>query len=140
MKTLKKIFLFLMLIFIFSCEKWGSVFIYCPDCLSDEPQKAYLEIKLSDNLYSLPVEVRIYEGNLEDSILYDTFQSTSNKVSVWVLINKKYTLTAKYFIPGNTSIVVNSVTPQVKYDEMQCKEPCYYIYNKVINLRLKYTN
>jgi hypothetical protein len=139
MKTLKMIFLFLMLIFIFSCEKWGNIDIHCNDCLPDEPAKAYLEIELSDNFTSSLVEVRVYLGNLEDSILYDTFQSLSREISVWVLLNKKYTLTAKYIIPGNTKIAVNSVTPQVKYDETLCDSPCYYIYNKKVNLRLKYS-
>jgi hypothetical protein len=140
MKTLKMIFLFLMLILIFSCEKWGSIVINCADCLTEEPTKVHLEIKISNTSNSSPIEIRVYEGNLEDSILYDIFQSTYPKISREVLINKKYTLTAKYFMPGSTRIVVNSATPQVKYNVTQCKEPCYYIYNKVVNLRLKYSN
>jgi len=140
MKTLKMILLFLILIFIFSCEKWGGLVINCVDCQTEEPEKAKLEIKLSNTSSNYPVEIRIYEGNLQDSILYDVFQSTPIKTSHWVLLNKKYTLTARYIIPDDTIIVVNSVTPHVKYNETQCDEPCYYVYNKVVNLRLKYFN
>ena len=134
------IFLFLILIFIFSCEKWGTIVFNCADCQTEEPDRANLEIKLSNTSNSTPIEIRVYEGNLEDSILNDIIQSTSPKISHWVLINKKYTLTARYLMPESTRIVINSVTPKVKYDETQCDGPCYYIYNKVVNLRLKYNN
>jgi hypothetical protein len=139
MKILKRIFLFLILVFIFSCERWGSNLIYCPDCEGEEPLKAKLEINLSEHSFTSAVIIKIYEGNLEDSILYATIPSQSKRTSHWVLINKKYTLTARYYFPGKTYIAVDAVTPQVKYDETQCEEPCYYVYDKVVNLRLKYT-
>jgi len=140
MKILVRITLFLIMVFIFSCEKSGFVFIYCPDCQSEEPQKANLDIKLSiPKDPTSAVTVKIYEGNLEDSILYATLLTYSRIVNYWVLMNKKYTVTARYYIPGNTYTAVDAVTPRVRYDEDQCKEPCYYVYNKTVDLRLNYT-
>jgi tartrate dehydratase beta subunit/fumarate hydratase class I family protein len=56
-----------------------------------------------------------------------------------VTVNKKYTVSATYYINGNNYTVVDSATPRIKYNKDECDEPCYYVYNKVIDLRLKYT-
>jgi hypothetical protein len=139
MKILKMLFLFLMLICIFSCEKQGLNLVYCPDCQDEEPDKANLDIKLSETKDpSSSIEIKIYEGNLEDNILYATALTRNNIVHRWVLINKKYTVTARYYISGDTYIVVNAVTPRVRYDDTLCDKPCWYVFNKVVDLRLKY--
>jgi hypothetical protein len=83
--------------------------------------------------------VVIYEGNLEDSIIYESVISDFRIYYRTVPLNRKYTLTATYYDRGNCYIVVNSVTPRVKYDETFCEEPCYYIFDKNVDLRLKYT-
>lgn len=125
-----------MIVVLFSCEKPLTGFINCSQCTSDEPVIAVLEIRLSS--YTVPT-VNIYEGYVEDSILYESFTSSADKVTREVPLNKKYTLTAVYYIDGKEYIVVNSVSPRVIYDEESCDEPCYYIYDKFVNLRLRYT-
>ena len=140
MKNTFRILILLTFAFFFSCEEQG-LFIKCTDCISEEPVNTNLEIKLglsSNGYYTL---VKIYEGNLEDSILY-TSQSTNITyfLKVPVVINKKYTVTATYYIPDNHYTTVDSATPRVKYEKDQCDDPCYFVYDKVIDLRLKYTN
>jgi hypothetical protein len=56
-----------------------------------------------------------------------------------VPINKKYTATATYYKSDIKYVAVDSATPRVKYDKNQCDDPCYFVYDRVVDLRLKYT-
>jgi hypothetical protein len=89
--------------------------------------------------YGNSILINIYEGNLEDSVLYDSFQASGTQATIPVTINKKYTVTATYYIPDNYYVAVDSATPRVKFDKTQCDDPCYFVYDKKIDLRLKYT-
>lgn len=132
------ILLFSSIALCFSCEKNG-VFVNCPDCTTDEPITAKLEITLDINKNGASTLIKIYEGNIEDSILYDTWTTTLSQATARVALNKKYTVTATYYIPDNYYIAIDSATPRVRYDKEQCDDPCFYIYDRTIDLRLKYT-
>jgi hypothetical protein len=90
-----------------------------------------------DHYYEAQVE--IWEGNLEDSILMGSYTSLSKTFTQQVTLNKKYTITATYYVSDSKYIAVDSATPRVKYEKAQCDDPCYYIYDKDCDLRLKYT-
>ncbi len=138
MRITIKYLLLIVLIFCFSCEK-QVLFVNCSDCTSGEPLNANLKIKI--DIYkgvSAPV-INIYEGNLEDSVLYQTYKPIDAETSVTVTLNKKYTATVSYFISNKQYIAIDSATPGVVYNKDQCDNPCYYIYNNVLDLRLKYT-
>ena len=139
-KILRILFLFLLST-LFSCEENG-LFINCPDCFEEEPFETDIEIRLKivTNWWA-PTLINIYEGNLEDSILYKSFHSTGTNVmtTVKVPINKKYTITATYYISDSEYIAVDSATPRVRYDKEQCDNPCYLVYDRKCDLRLKYT-
>lgn len=140
MKRIIKLFLLAFITVCFSCEDQGLI-VKCPDCLEKEPLKTTLEIKL--NMYdygSLATTIiTVYEGNIEDNIIYDTFQTINQNETVAVTLNKKYTVTATYSISTNTYIAVDSATPKVRYEKSQCDDPCYFVYDRVLDLRLKYT-
>jgi hypothetical protein len=138
MKITIRLFLFLILVICFSCEEQG-IFIKCPDCTAEEPLKTDLEIKLDLTFYSSATLIEVYEGNLEDNILYSSYNTLRTKTTIPVTINKKYTVTATYYIPGDYYITVDSATPRVRYDKEQCDDPCYFVYDRMIDLRLKYT-
>jgi hypothetical protein len=138
MRIVNKIFLAIIFIFIFSCEDQVLI-VKCPDCTADEPLSTDLDVKLEQEYYGFQTVLNVYEGNLEDSVLYRSYKVTGSHASVSVILNKKYTLTATYYIPGNYYIAVDSAEPRVKYDKSQCDSPCYYVYDKTIDLRLKYT-
>jgi hypothetical protein len=138
LKTMKgfKLPPFIILISIlFSCEENGW-FTNCSDCLTTEPERANLIIKLSET--DIQAVVNIYEGELEDSILYHSTMPMSSIYNLIVGLNKKYTATATYYIEGNTYTAVDSATPKVRFTETQCKEACYFVYDREIDLRLKY--
>ena len=136
MKYLLKIAAFFAIAVFFSCEgkEW---FVNCPDCTSEEPEFALVKIKLKD-IHSL-VSVKVYEGDLEDDILYSSFDIQGSDYTAKTSFNKNYTFTATYSIDGITYVAVSSATPRVRYEENQCENPCYFIYDNIVDLRLKYT-
>jgi hypothetical protein len=138
MRIIIKLCLFLILVICFSCEEQG-LFVKCPDCTAEEPIETNLEIKIDLNFYGNITLIKVYEGNLEDSVLYSSYQSPGKVTTIPVTINKKYTVTATYYIQGDYFIAVDSATPRVKYDKEQCDNPCYFVYDRICNLRLKYT-
>jgi len=121
----------------FSCEDQGLV-VKCPDCETEEPVKTNLEVKLNTE-YGTPVLIKVYEGNLEDSILYSSLKVSYSTTPISVTMNKKYTVTATYHIGEDYYTTVDSATPRVRYEKDLCDTPCYFVYDKTINLRLKYT-
>lgn len=136
-KTLRIIF-FLLTVFSFSCEK-QPFFVKCDECTTDEPLKAQLKIKLDKSPDGKSIVINVYSGNLEDNIIYGTISTLAEETSITVTLNKKYTVTATYYIDSISYIAVDSATPRVSYNKDQCNDPCYYIYDNDVNLRLKYT-
>jgi hypothetical protein len=74
-----KSFLFLLLALCFSCEEqvflcFGcdeqGFFANCDECLAKEPFKTNLEVKIDINFTFATTLITVYEGNLEDSLLY----------------------------------------------------------------------
>jgi hypothetical protein len=137
MENILRTFFFLLLVVSFSCEDQTFI-IPCSDCTESEPVEAELSVKLDSKHYYQAL-VEIWEGNLEDSILIGSAVAYSDTFVQQVTLNKKYTITATYHISDNTYIAVDSATPRVKYDKAQCDNPCYYVYDRKCDLRLKYT-
>ena len=147
MEAFKIFFIFIAFTLLFSCESdEGALkditFINCDECTADEPLRAEISIKLSDpNKFGSAdniVLIDVYEGNLEDEVLFESIQTSSGGTSITLPVNKKYTVTANYYINNITYIAVNSITTRVKYTESSCDEPCYYTVPKSVNLKLKY--
>jgi hypothetical protein len=138
MKIAGKLFLAIIFVLSFSCEDQGLI-VKCPDCKADEPSETDLNVKLDVAYYGYQTVINVYEGNLEDSILYRSFEVTGNHTSVTVNLNKKFTVTATYYIPDDYYVAIDSATPRVRFDKTKCDDPCYFVYDKDIDLRLKYT-
>lgn len=138
MKKILKLVFILSLVFVTSCEENGIV-VNCQECDKEEPEYAEIEIKIDILTYGAPVDINVYEGNIEDGILYDSFSSGGVRASVSVTPNKKYTFSATYNTPEGTYTTIDSAYPRIAYNKDQCNDPCYYVYDKVVNLRLKYT-
>jgi hypothetical protein len=138
MRILIKICLSIGFVFIFSCEEQG-LSVKCSDCTADEPIQTDLEVKLGQEFRGNKIEVNVYEGNLEDSVLYKSLSVTGTSTTVPVTVNKKYTVTASYYFFNDYYVAVDSAEPRVKYDKTTCNNPCYFVYDKVIDLRLKYS-
>ena len=137
-RNLIHIILFLSLILLSCDEKF--VIVNCNDCLQEEPFDTNIDIKLSDVVRG-EILINVYEGNIEDNIIIETFYTSYNETHVKVNLNKRYTFTAKYpDYGGRSTIVGNTAYPRGKYETNQCEEPCYYIYDTSVKLKLKYKN
>jgi len=135
MKSVFKIFFLAAIVICFSCEDKGW-FTDCSDCTQNEPDKAILLIKLKET--ESQVVLNVYEGELEDSVLYGSAIPWGSEYNFTVGLNKKYTVTATYVFEGKTYTAVDAATPRVKFTETQCEEACYFLYDRVVDLRLKY--
>jgi hypothetical protein len=125
---------------IFSCEEKGTI-VNCDECLPDEPLKVVIEVRLDNNapyMGAIASKVNIYEGNLEDSLLIGSYWVQTEVWEFEADINKQYTFTATYITSDKTYIAVDAVFPRIKYEPDQCNDPCYFIYDKKISLKLKY--
>ena len=138
MKILSKIILVTIILFCFSCEDQGLI-VKCADCIGNEPVDVVLDIKLDPNHSPSETTIDVYEGNIEDSVLYSTLKTSASSASVKVTLNKKYTVTATYKEQNDFYIAIDSATPRVRFEKSQCDKPCYFVYDKVLDLRLKYT-
>jgi hypothetical protein len=138
MKSLIYTISFLLVVFVMSCEDNG-VIVNCSDCLQDDPVKTDLVIKLDDSFRN-PVVLKIYEGNLEDNILLFSGSTISSSYRYEVTLNKRYTVTGTYITGEDTYIAVDSAFPKVEYKKDECDNPCYFIYGRKIDLRLKNIN
>jgi len=138
MKKVIKLFALLFIAFSISCEEHG-ILIDCKDCTEEEPDNALLELSLDVFSSSTQTIINIYEGNLEDDCLYKRFNTTLKGTTIPVTLNKKYTVTAEYNVSGIIYTTVDSATPRLKYNKDQCDNPCYFVYDKKVNLKLRYT-
>jgi hypothetical protein len=145
MAKIEKILFLIVLVISFSCEDQvlfvndRILLIKCADCTAEEPLKTSLEIKIDLNNYAANTIIKVYEGNLSDSILYSVFNASESPTNITVSMNKKYTVTATYYIPDDYYVAVDSAIPRAVYDKKQCNSPCYYVYDNVVDLRLKHT-
>lgn len=137
-RIFSRIFMAFLLIFSFSCEDQGLI-VKCPDCVEEEPININLSVKLDPGRPGYVTYITVYEGNIEDSVIYNTYNTMNSEFTIPVSVNKKYTVTATYFLQNNYYVAVDAAQPRVKYEKSQCDSPCYFVYDKSLDLRLKYT-
>ena len=141
MKNLLKIILLLVLVVGFSCEKQNlenlGLFVNCADCLPVGTVSSNIEVLLDEN--DDGVWLQLWSGNLDDSILISSSKVYYSTYKFYVKVNKRYTVTATYYISGNKYVAVDSVIPRVKLAKKKCNDPCYYVYDRICDVRLKYT-
>lgn len=130
---------FLVMVIFFSCSK-QNLFINCEDCIELEPVEAVINIKLDTyESGSMPVNIRVYQGFIEDSLLQSEYTIDQFPLVISVAINKQYTITATYTRSNIKYTAIDSATPRVRYEPDKCDTPCYFIYDNKIDLRIRYT-
>ena len=144
LNEMKKILLYIFIIFFtvfFSCDETAFL-VNCHDCYPDEPESATLVLKLDKNFsggLQPAAVVRIYLGNIEDKTVLNTFYVSHRNWEIDVALNRKYTITATYTDNHGTKYTaVDTAYPRVKYEKNQCENPCYYVYDRFVNLTIKY--
>lgn len=124
---------------LFSCEQ--SHMTDCRECNPEYPVQPVLKI-LYRNPETIPLnpKVTLFEGAIEDSIIIRNFyiEEPVSFLTFNAILYKDYSATLEFIFEGQKYIATGAACPKVRYDESSCDEPCYYVYDNVIDLRLRY--
>jgi hypothetical protein len=124
---------------LFSCEE--GYMTDCRECDPEYPQQATLVIRYRtpDFIPENP-RVTLFEGAIEDSIILSRFVIAEpySQLTFDAILFKDYSATLEFIHEGQKYITTGAARPKVRYDETSCDEPCYYVYDNVIDLRLRY--
>jgi len=126
------------LLLLFSCE--DGYITDCEECYSDD-YRVVLKIKFRTPEY-IPVNpvVTLYEGNVSDSIIIGKsyISEPHSYIEYDAILYKDYSAMLVFYKDGRKYVTTAAACPQVKYDETTCEEPCYYLYDNILDLRLRY--
>lgn len=120
-----------------ACNK-GKNDICDPDqiCYTQKPTELYIKLEISTNPTSAPIEVSLYEGNMDDGELYETFFTNNSEEYYLMPVGRRYTATAKYLSGSDTIVVIDSEKLKA-YSYENCEETCYdYDDEIVLDLKL----
>lgn len=128
-----------MLLLTLSCEE--GYITDCSACYTSNNYEVILWIKYQtlEDITGLPV-VTLYEGNVNDSLILDRFYVTDSYSAIryHAILYKDYSATLEFTIDDHRYKTTAAACPKVRYDETTCDEPCWYIYDNVIDLRIRY--
>ena len=127
------------MLMLFSCEE--GYLTDCSECNPGEPDMAALEILVGYPHHTvLNMVVTIYDGTIEDNIVIVRYNygDLYAERRVVVVLYKNYTATAEFTYNGQKYITMAAICPKVRYVKNACDEPCYYVYDNVLDLRLRY--
>ncbi len=124
-----------------SCEDNFLLFVDCSECFATDPSETVVTIKLqysprpgSSNSY-----LNIYSGPDTDAPLIRSFQPQWGRdITVTLAVNRTYTFEMLYNSEDKSYRSVTARRLTVKKTENLCDDPCYYVPNRTIDLRLKY--
>ncbi len=129
----------LLMLLLFSCE--DGYLTDCRRCYTNVEGNVTIEIRFRnpDRVPLNPV-VTIYEGAIDEGIIIDRYyvQDPTSFISYDAILYKNYSATLEFSYDGKRYITTAAACPKVRYDESSCDEPCYYIYDNVLDLRLRY--
>ena len=127
------------LLMLFSCEDGGIT--DCDTCDPGGISQPQLTIYIRNSEY-VPANplVTIYEGAIEDSIVLKRMSVNEgySYITYDAVLYKDYTATLEFFLNSVKYVAIGAACPKVRYDESTCEEPCYYLYDNIIDLRLRY--
>jgi hypothetical protein len=129
----------LTVLILFSCEE--GYLTDCGECSREYPVQSTLRVLLwNPDITIQNARVTLYEGTIEDSLViqYYDLDLFSSVVTFDAILFKDYSATLEFNSEGQKYITTGAARPRVRYDETSCDEPCYYVYDNVIDLRLRY--
>jgi hypothetical protein len=127
-----------LLTILFSCE--DSYVSDCSDCYPEGVPLTQLKILIRNPEY-IPFnpKLTLYEGPVENGIIIRQFVSEVS-VSYFAfdaILYKDYSATLEFSLDGRRYITTAGACPKVGYDKNSCEEPCYFLYDNVLDLRLR---
>lgn len=128
----------ILLAILFSCE--DSYVSDCSDCFPEGVPLTQMKILIRNQEY-IPFNpiLTLYEGPVENGIIIRQFVSevSVSFIQVDAILYKDYSATLEFFLDGQRYITTAGACPKVGYDKNSCEEPCYFLYDNVLDLRLK---
>lgn len=128
-----------LFLLLFSCEE--GYLTDCDECYTSSDYNVVLKIRYRNEEY-VPVNpvVTLYDGNISDSVVIEKFRITDlySYIDFYAILYKDYSAMLEYTYNGQKYAAVASACPKVRYDETTCEEPCWYVYDNVLDLRLRY--
>lgn len=128
-----------ILLLLFSCEE--GFITDCNDCYTSDDYQVILTIKYQGTTY-VPIGalITLYEGPVGDNLVLEKFyvKDPYSEIRYPAVLYKDYSATIEYTYADRHFILTAGACPKVKYDETTCEEPCYYVYDNVLDLTLRY--
>lgn len=129
----------IILMLLFSCEE--GFITDCSQCYTSDDYQVILTISHSTP-QGVPVGalVTLYEGPVGDNLVLEKYivQDPYSDFRYIAVLYKDYSATIEYTYNERNYVITAGACPKVKYDETTCEEPCYYVYDNVLDLRLRY--
>lgn len=128
-----------ILTLIVSCE--DSFVSDCSECYPEGVPRAQLKILYRNPDY-VPVnpKVTLYEGAVEEGIMIRQYiiEEAVSFIEVDAILYKDYSATLEFNLDGQKYITTAGACPKAGFDKNSCEEPCYFVYDNVLDLRLRY--
>ena len=121
-----------------SCDIEDLKVFDCSECYTNKPEFSEAKISVTIDNENQQVPITVYLGSYDDGLIVYEDITTSLMNYVWLENEVDYTLVAEYIRNGRTVNVVNGLTMKIRKDYENCNEPCYYVRNRNVNLKLKY--
>lgn len=128
-----------LVVLLLSCDE--NIAKNCMDCNPVGIQTAPLIIKHRSLEYNIVnPKVTLYEGAVEDGIILAEYFSEEQILSFSfdALLYKDYTATLEFTLDGRNYITTAGACPQLGYDDTSCEAPCWFVYDNILDLRLRY--
>ncbi|MGE5349585.1 MAG: hypothetical protein ACM3NP_09940 [Actinomycetota bacterium] len=133
------IFLTVMILLLFSCEE--GYLTDCTRCYTSEDYNVVLRIDLRDQDRSMENPVlTLYEGPVSDGIIIEKYSIIDPNSLIYyrAILYKDYSATLEFRYNGRQYVSTAGACPKIRYDETTCEEPCWYIYDNILDLSLRY--
>jgi hypothetical protein len=128
-----------LFLLLFSCEEGYQT--DCDACYTSEDYDVVLKIKYGNAEY-IPLNpvVTLYDGSISDSVVLEKFYIADpySYIDYYAILYKDYSAMLEYTYNGKKYAAIASACPKVRFDETNCEEPCWYVYDNILDLRPRY--
>jgi len=129
----------ILLLLLLSCEE--GYLTNCSQCYTSEDYAVRLKISIRnpERISENPV-VTLYEGPVSDGIVIERYSIIDPNATIYydAILYKDYSATLEVRYDGKNYVTTAGACPKVRYDETTCEEPCWYVYDNILDLRLRY--
>ena len=126
-----------LVLLAWSCDDDENLGYAPDDCHHTKPQTGYLVIQCTISTAHPRVPITMYRGTMEAGavVLRDTLDLAEAEYEMPV-VGSQYTVVARYIVPPDTVLVVDSARLEVDSQEYE-DATCYFVKTQDIDVRLR---